>query len=118
MIDWRNPGIVAALAAALLFGAATPAAKMLLGPASPWLLAGLLYLGSGIGLFVLRRVRRAPRAQLQAGEGVWLAGAIVTGGIFGPVLLLWGLARLPASNMNASSRSRTLATPPPGSGSS
>ena len=45
-----NPGISAALGAAVLFGAGTPLAKHLLSSISPWLLAGLLYLGSGIGL--------------------------------------------------------------------
>jgi drug/metabolite transporter (DMT)-like permease len=59
-----NPGVAAALAAALLFGIATPLAKLLLGQTSPWLLAGLFYAGSGIGLFVLRRVRRAPKVVL------------------------------------------------------
>ena len=39
-----------ALAAALLFGASTPLAKLLAGDVSPLLLAGLLYLGSGTGL--------------------------------------------------------------------
>jgi drug/metabolite transporter (DMT)-like permease len=53
-----NPGIFAALGAALLFGAGTPFAKLLLGPVSPWLLAGLLYLGSGSGLFIWRLLRR------------------------------------------------------------
>ena len=94
----RSPGLVAALGAAALFGAGTPAAKLLLGPVSPWLLAGLLYLGSGIGLFLVRVVRRPVRARLQPGEWRWLAGAIVFGGIVGPVLLMWGLSRLPASN--------------------
>ena len=57
-ISWpealRPPGVVAALLAAALFGAGTPLAKALLGGAQPWMLAGLLYLGSGIGLTVLR----------------------------------------------------------------
>ena len=48
-ITW--PGAALALASAILFGASTPIAKLLLGDGvSPWLLAGLLYLGSGIGL--------------------------------------------------------------------
>ena len=47
-----SPGVAAALASALLFGAGTPLAKWLLGEMSPWMLAGLLYLGSGLGLFV------------------------------------------------------------------
>jgi drug/metabolite transporter (DMT)-like permease len=46
----NNPGVLSALTAALLFGLGTPAAKLLLGPVDPWLLAGLLYLGSGLGL--------------------------------------------------------------------
>lgn len=50
MNAWRNRGVLAAFAAALLFGAGTPIAKLLLDQTSPWLLASLLYLGSGIGL--------------------------------------------------------------------
>lgn len=46
----RHPGVLAALGAAILFGAATPLAKSLLASVSPWLLAGLLYLESGFGL--------------------------------------------------------------------
>jgi len=43
-------GILFALAAAALFGGSTPLAKLLLESVEPWLLAGLLYLGSGCGL--------------------------------------------------------------------
>jgi hypothetical protein len=50
--------VAAALGAALLFGASTPLAKMLLGETSPWLLAGLLYLGSGIGLALVCALQR------------------------------------------------------------
>lgn len=92
-----NASIAAALAAALLFGIGTPLAKLLLGQTDPWLLAGLLYLGSGLGLALLRRLRRAPRAVLAAGERGWLAGAIVAGGMVGPALLMWGLAAMPAA---------------------
>ena len=90
--------ILAALAAALLFGAGTPLAKSLLGQASPWLLAALLYLGSGTGLAIVRVLGRAKRAQLPPGEAKWLAGAIVSGGVIGPVLLMLGLAAMPASS--------------------
>lgn len=86
-----------ALAAALLFGASTPLAKLLVGDVPALLLAGLLYLGSGLGLgtlLVLRRIRgkaeegtlRVPRA-----EWPWLLGAIVFGGVIGPALLMQGL---------------------------
>ena len=92
-----QPGVAASLAAALLFGAAAPLAKLLLAQVSPWLRAALLYLGSGLGLAVLRRLRRAPAERLPAGEWRWLAGAVFAGGVVGPVLLMAGLAGMPAS---------------------
>ncbi len=97
MSSWRSPGVLAALAAAVLFGAGTPFAKLLLGETSPWLLAGLLYLGSGLGLLVLRLATRAAPARIPVGERPWLVGAIVAGGVVGPVLLLYGLLGMPAS---------------------
>jgi drug/metabolite transporter (DMT)-like permease len=90
-------GIGAALAAALLFGASTPLAKLLLGEASPWLLAGLLYLGSGLGLGLTLLAGKQRLQKLARGEALALAGAIAAGGIAGPLLLMWGLARIPAS---------------------
>jgi len=93
----RQPGVAAVLGAALLFGAGTPLAKLLLAQASPWLLAGLLYLGSGLGLGAVRRLRRAPAVQLSRAEWPWLAGAVLAGGVIGPVLLMLGLTRMPAS---------------------
>ena len=55
-----RPGAAAALASAVLFGASTPFAKLLLGEGiSPWQLAGLLYLGSGVGLGVVHTARHA-----------------------------------------------------------
>src|SRR5262249_42913767 len=65
--------------------------------ASPWLLAGLLYLGSGIGLAAWRALRRAPTIPLPAAELGWLTGAILAGGLIAPVLLMWGLAGMPAA---------------------
>jgi drug/metabolite transporter (DMT)-like permease len=94
---WLHPGVAASLGAALLFGAAAPLAKLLLEQVSPWLLAALLYLGSGIGLALLRRLRPGPPVRLPPGEGRWLAGAVLAGGVVGPVLLMAGLAGMPAS---------------------
>ena len=90
-------GIPAALGAALLFGAGAPLAKSLLGPLSPWLLAGVLYLGSGAGLALVRLLERQHGARIQRQDLPWLAGAVVLGGAIGPVLLMWGLSRMPAS---------------------
>lgn len=93
---WRNRGVWAALGAALLFGAGTPAAKLLLGQTSPWLLAGLLYLGSGLGLTAYRFAIRAPAARPERSEVLWLAGAIFAGGVVAPVLMMAGLTGMSA----------------------
>lgn len=93
-----SPGVAAALVSALLFGAGTPLAKWLLGQMSPWMLAGLLYLGSGLGLFVYRRVRGADRPRLGPGEMRWLAAAVLCGGGIAPVLLMYGLSAMPSSH--------------------
>jgi len=90
-------GVPAALAAALLFGAGTPLAKLLLGPVSPWMLAGILYLGSGLGLAVVRLGARRRTTGIARNEWPWLAAAIALGGVAGPLLLMWGLARMPAA---------------------
>ena len=93
-----------ALAAALLFGASTPFSKILLGTTEPILLAGLLYLGSGIGLTIWATLRnkvnheRAGEASLKVVDFPWLAGAILSGGVIGPVLLLLGLRITSASS--------------------
>lgn len=93
----RQPGVMSALLAALLFGAGTPLAKVLLENVSPWLLAGLLYLGSGVGLTLYRRLKHAPAVRLSRHEVPWLLGAIGAGGVVGPVLLMLGLTGMPAS---------------------
>ena len=94
---FRQPGVMAALCAALLFGAGTPLAKQLLAGVDPWMLAGLLYLGSGLGLGAWRLVRRAAPVKLPLDQWLWLGGAILAGGVAGPVLLMFGLVRMPAS---------------------
>lgn len=83
-----------AFGAALLFGASTPFAKALLGAIDPWLMAGLLYAGAGIGLLVFRLISGGGRLRLDIpkSDRPWLLGAIVFGGGVGPVLLMLGLA--------------------------
>lgn len=95
-----DPGIVYALGAAALFGASTPFAKALLGEVPPQLLAGLLYAGSGLGLacvYAVRRTRSGPIAPVPRADLPWLAGAVLAGGIGGPVFLLYGLSMTAAS---------------------
>jgi drug/metabolite transporter (DMT)-like permease len=88
-----------ALVSALLFGAAAPALKPIAAAMHAVLLAGLLYLGSFIGLFAVRSFRRTKEeARLQKNDLPALAGAIVAGGMLAPVLLVWGLSGLAASS--------------------
>ena len=91
-------GATVALLSAALFGASTPLAKLLLEDVDPLMLAGLLYLGSGAGLLVLQGALRLGRrgghgeAALHGRQWLWLALAIVFGGIMAPGLLMYGLA--------------------------
>jgi len=97
------PGVPLATASAVLFGASTPLAKLLLGAGvDPWLLAGLLYLGSGLGLAVVYLVRGAVAASpleapLRRADLPWLALVVLAGGGVGPVLLMLGLRTTAAS---------------------
>ena len=88
--------------AAVLFGVSAPLSKLLLEGVDPIALAGLLYLGAGaaLGLVLLasRALGAADReARLERRDLPWLLGAILAGGIAGPILLLFGLQRTPAS---------------------
>src|SRR3546814_11272130 len=91
------PAVPLALASAALFGASTPLAKALLGGGvSPWLLAGLLYLGSGMGLALITTARRlggkpSSEAPLRPGDWKWMLLVVLSGGVVGPVLLMLGL---------------------------
>ena len=89
-------GILAALGAAVLFGLSTPIAKTLVGDTAPLLLAGLLYVGSGLGLAVILALRAIVigRSSIVWPRGtglLWLFGATAFGGALGPYLLMYGL---------------------------
>ena len=88
----RRRAIAFALLSAALFGASTPLAKILLGSTTPLLLAGLLYLGAGIGLAAWLALRGGLKP-IARRDMPWLGAAIVAGGIAGPALLMFGLAR-------------------------
>jgi drug/metabolite transporter (DMT)-like permease len=101
-VSSSRKGIAFALGAAVLFGVSAPVAKALLTSASPQLLAGLLYLGSGFGLSLVAAARRQSVVRAEAPLGrrdlPWLSGAILFGGVVGPLFLLAGLSRTPASS--------------------
>jgi len=98
---FKNP-ILLALLSALLFGAATPISKGLLDGFTPFQLAGLLYLGAAIAV--------APGALKNGGLGlprrkdrrnqIRLFGAVLFGGILGPLALLFGLRLAEAASVS------------------
>jgi drug/metabolite transporter (DMT)-like permease len=98
-----SKAVAYALLSAVLFGISTPSAKVLLGSIHPIALAGLLYCGAGVGVLLLRLVPwaalapKAPEAALSRSDLTWLAGAIVAGGVVGPILLLAGLTQTSVS---------------------
>jgi drug/metabolite transporter (DMT)-like permease len=97
------PGVPLALASALLFGASTPFAKLLVETSNPQLLAGLLYLGAGIGLAIGQATRsilgfRNSEAPLRRVDAPWMIAIVTFGGILGPLFLMLGLARTSAAS--------------------
>lgn len=97
------PGVPLALASAALFGASTPFAKLLLGSADPQLLAGLLYLGAGVGLAIGQSARSVlevgtSEAPLRQADMPWLIVIVLSGGVMGPLFLMLGLARTSAAS--------------------
>ncbi|HMM57283.1 MAG TPA: EamA family transporter [Rudaea sp.] len=94
-----SPAVAAALVAALLFGASTPLAKQLLHDLHPVLLAGLLYLGSGIGLGLIRLIRDLGwhTPSISRRDWLWLLLAIGFGGVLGPLALMLGLTTTSAA---------------------
>lgn len=95
--------IIQALLAALLFGASAPLAKLLLGEVEPIPFAAFLYLGSGIGLLIIKIFQNINQqgmlseAKIQRTDYLWLAGAIVAGGVAAPITLLFSLQNTPAA---------------------
>jgi len=97
------PGVPLALAAAILFGASTPFAKLLVGAINPQLLAGLFYLGAGAGLGLVLGIRsilgvRSSEAPLRRADAPWMIAIVAFGGIIGPLFLMLGLARTSATS--------------------
>jgi drug/metabolite transporter (DMT)-like permease len=111
----KRTGILLALMSAILFGASTPFAKLLLGSVDPWTMAGLLYLGAGVGLAAVhlsRGVLRLPaiEAPLRRSDLPWLTLVIASGGIAGPLLLMFGLTRTDAAGASLLLNLEGLAT--------
>ncbi len=97
------PGVPLALGSAVLFGASAPLSKLLMGTVDPWLLAGILYVGAGLGLALVHAARPLlglgrVEAPLQKTDLPWLVTVILFGGIMGPLLLMLGLSQTTAAS--------------------
>jgi drug/metabolite transporter (DMT)-like permease len=109
------PGVPLAFGSAVLFGITAPASKAMLGNVDPQFLAGLLYLGAGIGLALVHVARNAvglaaPEAPLRRGDVPWLAAVVLFGGVLGPLLLMLGLEATTAASGSLLLNLESLAT--------
>ncbi len=91
----NRTAVIYALISAALFGASTPAAKMLIGSVHPAVLAGLLYCGAGLGIALLRRilpsfVTRAPEVRFPRRDPM-ARRSHRRRRVAGPLLLMFGL---------------------------
>ena len=91
-----------ALISAVLFGAATPASKLLLEGFTPFQLAGLLYLGAALAVAAgaLRQGGLALPRRSDRRNRYLLLGAVLSGGVLGPLALLFGLRLAQASSVS------------------
>ncbi len=90
-----------AFLSAVFFGSATPISKTLLADFNPFQLAGLLYLGAAAGVLVIlaREGRFRFPWEMERRNALRLAGAILFGGVLGPLALLFGLRLASASSV-------------------
>ncbi len=103
--------IARCLLAAALFGASTPASKLLLDDRmGPLTLAGLLYLGAGVATAPFAAGGGSAQRRRDPANLRRLAGAVLFGGVLGPVALLWGLRAAPAANVSLWLNLETTAT--------
>lgn len=92
-----------AILAAILFGISAPISKLLLGYVDPIPMAAFLYLGSGVGLLLFKIIQRLNRnfkvaeAKVNKSDAKWIIGAIISGGVLAPIILMFSLLNTPAS---------------------
>lgn len=103
-----------ALLAAALYAISTPVSKLLLQDVAPTMMAGLLYLGAGIGMFVLGLVRRGVKAlpqesHLTRRDLPYTVGMVLLD-IAAPICLMVGLTRTTSANASLLNNFEIVAT--------
>jgi len=103
-----------AIFSAALFGVSPVLCKLVIGDMSPALLAGLLYLGSGIGLLILLLFQgKNPLRELRnlsSKHRLVLIGSVISGGIVAPLFLAYGIKIGTASEISLLLNFETVAT--------
>ncbi|WP_298266887.1 DMT family transporter [Geobacter sp.] len=107
-------GLHAALLSAILFGMSPVACKAIVGQMPASLLAGLLYLGSGLGLTGAVLHHKLPIfdivSSLSRRQWVYLAVAIAAGGVAAPLFLAFGIRYGTATEVSLLLNFETVAT--------
>ncbi len=110
----KSAGLHAAILSALLFGMSPVACKVIVGEMPPALLAGLLYLGSGLGLIGVVLYQKIPVVDLALSlsrrQLLYLAGAISAGGVIAPLFLAFGIRYGTATEVSLLLNFETVAT--------
>lgn len=110
----KRKGLHSAILSAVLFGMSPVACKLVVGQMSSSLLAGLLYLGSGLGLTGVVLYQKDPvhniLRSLSRRQWAYLAGAIVSGGVAAPLFLAYGIVSGTASEVSLLLNFETVAT--------
>lgn len=110
----QKKGILLALLAASLYAVNAPLSKLLLDDIPSTLMAGLLYLGAGIGVgFVTlaRRIRKSPRhGEPFTRSDLPFVLAMILLDVAAPILLLWGLSMTTAASTSLLNNFEIVAT--------
>lgn len=104
-----NPIVFAVLAAAL-YALNSPLSKLLLSSVSPEMMAGFLYLGAGIGMFVMHVFRRNSNEKPLSKRDLPYTILMVLLDIAAPILMMTGLKSATAANASLLNNFEIVAT--------
>ncbi|MBQ8202113.1 MAG: DMT family transporter [Clostridia bacterium] len=110
----RHAAVFSAILAAALYALNAPLSKILLNDVPPTMMAAFLYLGAGLGMFLLGLVRRASghpssEQKLTRQDVPYTAGMIVLD-ILAPIFLMLGISRTTAANASLLNNFEIVAT--------
>lgn len=108
--------VLYAILASILFGASAPISKLLLTRIDPIFMAAFLYLGSGVGLALLKlflHIKHSDlidEAHINRSDVPWLTIAVLSGGVLAPIILMFSLKATPAATASLLLNFESVAT--------